>query len=326
MKIHKKDQYDWSVVSPSGRPGFEVFHHNAQEAWLFVCNDVHGLPMLFSQLYQQRETAQKGVESVLKNLAKNTPLQQVMEQWQFVVVAGNKQEVAASRLFDTQADCEQALLYVRQVAKSKNPIALPLSPTPDAAVAEPTPAHGPLRHAFRLYFYQNETGDYIGRIEDMSDRRQQSFDGLDLNVLQQFLAQSLSMAQPTSAATGIPLNKAISAELNLNHHSNQASTPFRLLTKSEQLNMALKAVSPHQLTPEMSLLGTQITLYQEGTQITHQLPTQAASFEPDRNQITIATQADGDLATGTYQIRAESWIKAPTGIATMQAEAVIHIV
>ena len=93
MKANVKDQYDFEQLSPSQKPGFEVFFSEKHKTWFFHANDVRGKSILFSQAYQTEESAEKGLQSVLKNIEKGRIFKRTEGGQHFLtVIAGNNQE------------------------------------------------------------------------------------------------------------------------------------------------------------------------------------------------------------------------------------------
>ncbi|MEZ4700413.1 MAG: DUF1508 domain-containing protein [Rhodothermales bacterium] len=106
------DSYVLTRASSSGQPGFESFRNDDTKAHYFHFNDDAGNALLFSQGYRNGKSRDNGIASIIKNSA-NRESYQVKEQdgqYYFVILAGNRQQIARSRYFASEADAER---YIR---------------------------------------------------------------------------------------------------------------------------------------------------------------------------------------------------------------------
>ncbi len=114
--IHKTDDYNFAQPSRTGRAGFESFQNEADGRFYFHFNDAKGVPFLFSQAYQREMTRDKGIQSVIKNAAFEAQFERQDTEggFYFSLKAGNKQEIARSRVFKSLVELMQKQTYLRQ--------------------------------------------------------------------------------------------------------------------------------------------------------------------------------------------------------------------
>ena len=115
-QIHKTDDYNFAQPSRTGRAGFESFKDDADGRFYFHFNDAKGVPILFSQAYQRDTTRDKGVQSVMKNAAIEEQFERQNTEggFYFLIRAGNRQEIARSRVFKSLVELVQKQTYLRQ--------------------------------------------------------------------------------------------------------------------------------------------------------------------------------------------------------------------
>jgi hypothetical protein len=334
MKQQIKDQYYLTQDSPSGQPGFEVFHSDVYHAWFFHCNDVEGRPVLFSQAYTQAEKAEKGLEAVLKSIVRRAVLSKQPEGWQIVVTAGNQQEVARSAVFETSNSGEQALQYLRQVARSKNPVTIASEP---AASTGPELIEPSLRYAFGVYFYMDEAGTLTGRIENKTNQQQsRSFDGWDMDVIGAFLQEHIPEtavkipkknnpgAAPKKDNSGMPAPADTQTGiLTLSGMPATRTSTFCLYTQGSDLSATLHAVDNAPTTHE-TLIGTSLTLSGSGIEMPMQVS--AAAWDNTQRQAVMAVKSGQAFASGMYTLQAAAWINRPEGMRLLTGNAWLYIV
>ncbi len=109
-----KDKYDLAQPSLSGKPGLETFRRKKDGSYVFHVNDKKGAAFLFSQGYETAEGRDKGWQAVLKNAPerKRYEIKTGQNQFYFVLKAGNNQEIARSRFFDTKLALDTAMEYL----------------------------------------------------------------------------------------------------------------------------------------------------------------------------------------------------------------------
>ena len=104
--MENNDKYNFSVSSTSGMPGFESFQNEETKQCYFHFNNAAGSAILFSQGYQGASGRDNGIRSVIKNapLEERYSTAEENGKFYFVLKAGNKQEIARSRFYDSEAE------------------------------------------------------------------------------------------------------------------------------------------------------------------------------------------------------------------------------
>ncbi len=112
MKQTNNDNYDLNSTSPKGQIGFEPFR--TDKHYYFHFNNSDGDCILFSQAYKSKKGADNGMESIKKNIRykDHVLLHHSDDLHYFTIKAGNNQEVARSRNFDTFEDMEEGLHFL----------------------------------------------------------------------------------------------------------------------------------------------------------------------------------------------------------------------
>lgn len=202
-QIHKTNDYNLLQPSRTGRAGFESFKNDEDGRYYFHFNDAKGVAFLFSQAYQAETARDKGIQSVIKNAAVETQFehQNTGGGFFFILRAGNRQEIARSRNFNTLKELEEKQTFFRQnlslsahkekskatietVEKqaSKKPaikptlsVSLPISALEKTSILEETPfvetqsivtevkdlSDDTLRHIFRIEIYKSNTTERL---------------------------------------------------------------------------------------------------------------------------------------------------------------------
>ena len=221
MKANVRDQYDFEQLSPSQKPGFELFYSEKYKAWFFHANNVKGKPILFSQAYQTAENAEKGMQSALKNIEKGRIYKRLEGAQYFLsVVAGNNQEVGRSFDFRDEKETDTTLSFLKQVANASNPM---VSTASDIETVEQPVSiidDKPIRSYFRIYFYKNggDGNPLNGRIEDITDENSGvSFQGIDTQAIIGFIRQKIGHDfeenTPQMATLEVPISMPVSENM-----------------------------------------------------------------------------------------------------------------
>jgi uncharacterized protein len=111
---HQSDDYNFTQLSRSGQAGFESLK-GSDERYYFHFNDASGKAFLFSQAYTREKDAENGIQSVIRNAADEKRfIRRTNTEGRhfFILRAGNKQEIAQSRVFSSLAELEKAQAYL----------------------------------------------------------------------------------------------------------------------------------------------------------------------------------------------------------------------
>ena len=97
------DRYDLEQVSRTGQMGFEVFRSEKNRKYYFHFNDEHGAALLYSQGYAARKSRDNGLRSVIRHGRQEGLYEQKEDdgRFYFILRAGNRQQIARSRYFDS---------------------------------------------------------------------------------------------------------------------------------------------------------------------------------------------------------------------------------
>lgn len=117
-QVQKKDNYNLAQKSRSGQVGFDTFKGDDGQFY-FHFNDANGLPLLFSEGYTTATKRDNGQQSVIKNaehLHRFHHLKDAKSKPFFVLKAGNSQEIARSRAFDSDDELVEQLAFFKDKA------------------------------------------------------------------------------------------------------------------------------------------------------------------------------------------------------------------
>ena len=119
---NKLDQYDFSTASEQGETGFEIFQGKTDGRFFFKFNDHAGKAVLFSQGYTNVKGRENGMKSVQKNALVESHFELIYlkdgKSFQFVVFAGNRQEIARSIIFESEKKMLSALDFFKKFVKN----------------------------------------------------------------------------------------------------------------------------------------------------------------------------------------------------------------
>jgi uncharacterized protein YegP (UPF0339 family) len=109
------DKYNFTVLSKSEQAGFESFQQPADKHHYFHFNNASGKAILYSQGYGNVAGRDNGIRSVIKNAYIDARYQrgEENEKSYFILKAGNNQEIARSSFFDSAAEMEAAIAYLK---------------------------------------------------------------------------------------------------------------------------------------------------------------------------------------------------------------------
>mgnify|MGYP001170052152 CR=1 FL=1 len=191
---------------PNALPGFQLFEDKASGLYYFCCGDVRGNPIFFSQAYNAKDSAATGLNAVIRNAAKPKQFKTLEDggAHYFTLHAGNHQEIGRSIAFDDADKMLMALSYLQQVAKSEQPIAeIPQETTVKARGADlATPVDSAAKYTFRIDFYDTDGKTPKGRIEHLQSGNSMALQGLQPEVIGQFMQMRIPQTAKTPAEAG----------------------------------------------------------------------------------------------------------------------------
>lgn len=228
--LSQKEKYDFSQPSSSGKAGFESFRSDKDGLYYFHFNDAEGLALLFSQGYSSMKSCKNGLQSLENNIGLRERLDYHTEGKAhfFTVKAGNKQEIARSRLFESEGEMEKAIGFILEEVRGAAPAVARAVPAATAVAEEEAPA-GPSKFSFRLDFYKPGAEEPLrGRIEYALNREDKlAFEGVDLDKIANFLASHLPAEGKAALETARPRDwKAEEAEVRILREGSPAESPI----------------------------------------------------------------------------------------------------
>lgn len=309
----KNDQYNFSLKSSNPNPGFVLFEDTETNAHYFLCNGINGLPILFSQAYQGADGASKGLKSVLKNALKKEryQLRKDNQGHFFTLKAGNHQEIARSAYAKTQKARTDYINFIKQVAKSEDPMAV-------APSASPTPSLPPeeknlSRYAFKIVFTETEeeTQPYRGVIESLFNNQKQQLERVDGASISTFIKQFLpkeKLSASRQIVKPVPKVKTPSIPtLNTNLHLAGKSQQQHLVDRNTpmiQLEMEVNSALQQAVQSQISHAEIIASSMQSGNQ-----------FSIKQKDLSLNTQGNIEIAlpsrnfsAGAYRLTATARI------------------
>jgi len=113
--------FNSAYPSRSGLAGFETFENTEtrQPRYFFQLNDAEGRPLLFSHAYATDAGRANGIRSVIRNLPveEHYLIRKEEEGYYFLILAGNRQEIARSRYFDTREALDRQVEWLEAGAR-----------------------------------------------------------------------------------------------------------------------------------------------------------------------------------------------------------------
>jgi uncharacterized protein YegP (UPF0339 family) len=326
MKANIRDQYDFEQPSPSQKPGFEVFYSDKHKAWFFHGNDVNGKAILFSQAYNTPENVEKGLQSALKNIEKGRIYKRT-EGGQFFlnVVAGNNQEVGRSPFFKKENIADNNLSFLKQVAKSSDPIISKETPILPIETTETILDETPSRRSFRLYFYKNEdNGNRLnGRIEDIANEKATiSFQGIDTPAIIGFIKQQLSsdwveQEDKVAIVEQIVEQKVVEEPIPNESKAAQKSNiieqkikPEREIVLKNENSMSFTLLLDDQgIYEDGNVIGSEMIAMNADTQQKVQLQNLYSQYDTFNRKILLKYSTSNILISSTYHFESTVWFK-----------------
>ncbi|MDX1940515.1 MAG: hypothetical protein SFU99_08185 [Saprospiraceae bacterium] len=195
-------------------PGFELVRNEENGFYYFQCKDINGKPILHSKDFQPQNVAENKLQNAVKlaRQVKNYIRKKDGEQHYFILVGGNKKEIARSVLFKNEKDLQRTMDYLKQVANSAKaisastaeaiepPIKNTIIPEEKPIVETRTPAppkkevQAPVKpkYSFKIDLYpREEENTFSGRIEYLLSEESAIFQGIDGQAIAQFIKKNL---------------------------------------------------------------------------------------------------------------------------------------
>jgi hypothetical protein len=328
MKANVKDQYDFEQLSPSQKPGFEMFFSTKNKAWFFHANDVKGRPILFSQAYQTEESVAKGLQSALKNIEKGRIYKRTEGIQHFLtVVAGNNQEVGRSLFLKDENAVDIAMTFLKQVVKSANPLVSVEAKSVNTENSDIRCNDGNTRCRFSIYFYKNTADNNLsGRIEDMADSKSGiSFQGIDNQAIMGFIRQFFE-GEYKDKNHEVTQSKGVEAALSMTAKGDK-TTAMKvvgdhkvdyesqvLLIENKMNNRVGPSVKLTMDLPEMvknfdgRIIGSEIIALQADTKHTSRFQNVEAIVNADKTKLIFSFLPSTLPESGTYRLEANAWV------------------
>lgn len=111
------NDYDFTLTSTTNEPGFDAYRAGPGQ-FVFLFNDEGGQPILFSQGYSGRSSRDNGIKAVIRNAGEEGRYELKEENGEhfFILRAGNRREIARSRVFPSAAAALAAMAFLRRQA------------------------------------------------------------------------------------------------------------------------------------------------------------------------------------------------------------------
>lgn len=173
------------MQSPKNKKsGFRDFRDEETGFYFIQFLDEDGHVLLTSQSYKSKRSCDRGRETIMRSFSQEDHFERSTTDGRhfFTIKAGNHQEIARSRSFDSAEEMEKAVRLLKSTAGA-------IEDTPKVAVEEADQA--PSKYSFRIDFYRNGP-DLRGRIEYSLNREKAVFDGLDIEAVRGFISSYLS--------------------------------------------------------------------------------------------------------------------------------------
>ena len=108
-------EYDFGQTGTSKDVGFDAFKNNENSGYYFHFNNESGRPILYSQGYQTEKSRDNGLKSVIKNGTREQryKVKEDAQGFYFVLLAGNRVEIARSRYYQDHELLENDLAYLK---------------------------------------------------------------------------------------------------------------------------------------------------------------------------------------------------------------------
>ncbi|MEL6654127.1 MAG: DUF1508 domain-containing protein, partial [Bacteroidota bacterium] len=115
-KNKRKESYRLDFPSPNGAVGFESFRNPTDRRHYFHLNDETGTALLFSQAYLAKKSRDNGIRAVALNASEENRMDRKTDEngHYFLIRGGNRQAVARSRYFETEAERDKWIIWTQE--------------------------------------------------------------------------------------------------------------------------------------------------------------------------------------------------------------------
>ena len=187
------------------KAGFDIAQESENGYYYFYCGDRQGRMLLRSKAYQARATTLSRMKTALRlaGHAEHYTAKKKGKKHYFQLVNRSGQEMARSMLFSNENELTGAIDLISKLASEPSENAgAPLARKSDQEAG----AH---RHSFRIDLYQREEGSpYSGRILHLLSEEAATFQGIDREVIADFISRHLHLEEqgiPGRASELLPL-------------------------------------------------------------------------------------------------------------------------
>lgn len=197
--------YRLSQRSPAGNPGFELFKAKDDGLYYFHFNNDKGEAILFSQGFPTAKKRTATLNALRKRMLLKSSYVRKSQNGScyFMVVNNQKEEIARSKTFETEKSRDLAIEKLQQgsipegaAKKVELSPKKPGEPNPakeNRSKASPQGASAPpARYRFNITFRKvADKAPLIGEIEFPISEGKSTFQGIDIDAIQQFIAEHL---------------------------------------------------------------------------------------------------------------------------------------
>jgi uncharacterized protein YegP (UPF0339 family)/outer membrane protein OmpA-like peptidoglycan-associated protein len=113
VKRKNVNQYDFNILASSEGAGFDAVR-GADKQHYFLLKDATGTPILYSQGYGTSVARDNGIKTTIKNGIEASRYEKVEKdgKYSFILRAGNRQEIAKSPTFDSEAERDAGMNWL----------------------------------------------------------------------------------------------------------------------------------------------------------------------------------------------------------------------
>ncbi|MCB0557247.1 MAG: YegP family protein [Phaeodactylibacter sp.] len=325
--LSQTEKYDLSQPSASGKAGFESFRNDNKGLYYFHFNDAQGQALLYSQGYTSNKSRDSGLASVKKNMLLKDRLEFHTEGKArfFTVKAGNNQEIARSRFFQSREEMEKAVRHMLGELKEGQSSTVAARQAPvKAPKLEEEPVHKPSKFSFRLDFYKPSLEESLrGRIEYvLNPESRVAFEGIDINKIQAFLYQHLPVDKEVALPGHEIPEETIPENADINILSQGVLSKSPVLSHAASFEVALKVNREKELTgPATFEMQVYAHSLEEGNWV---LIGEQEGRLPETGQV-VAPAITTTLHPGAYRLIASLKLHEKNGDAKVRGSRLIQI-